>query len=215
MRVVEDIVRRAADTNATILLQGESGTGKEMVARAIHNISDRRDKPFLKVNCASLPGTCSNPSCSVTRRARSREPTAGSRASSSWPTGDLLAGRDRRDAPRAPGQAAPRAPGRPVLPGGRQRRHHVRRPAHRGDQQEPGLRHDDRLLPGGPVLPPERGGDLDPTPPGAAGGDLGPGRVLHESLLPPVQPRRPEDLRGDHRLLQDYSWPGNVESSRT
>src|SRR5512134_2009823 len=36
MRVVEDIVRRAADTNATILLQGESGTGKEMVARAIH-----------------------------------------------------------------------------------------------------------------------------------------------------------------------------------
>jgi two-component system, NtrC family, response regulator AtoC len=56
MRVVEDIVRRAADTNATILLQGESGTGKEMVARAIHTISDRRDKPFLKVNCASLPG---------------------------------------------------------------------------------------------------------------------------------------------------------------
>ncbi|HEX7786497.1 MAG TPA: sigma-54 dependent transcriptional regulator, partial [Methylomirabilota bacterium] len=44
------------DTNATILLQGESGTGKEMVARAIHYISDRRDKPFLKVNCASLPG---------------------------------------------------------------------------------------------------------------------------------------------------------------
>jgi two-component system response regulator AtoC len=56
MRAVEDIVRRAADTNATILLQGESGTGKEMVARSIHYISDRRDKPFLKVNCASLPG---------------------------------------------------------------------------------------------------------------------------------------------------------------
>ncbi|OGK79272.1 MAG: hypothetical protein A2X52_16155 [Candidatus Rokubacteria bacterium GWC2_70_16] len=56
MRAVENIVRRAADTNATILLQGESGTGKEMVARAIHYISRRRDKPFLKVNCASLPG---------------------------------------------------------------------------------------------------------------------------------------------------------------
>ena len=49
-------MRRAADTNATILLQGESGTGKEMVAKAIHYISQRRDKPFLKVNCASLPG---------------------------------------------------------------------------------------------------------------------------------------------------------------
>ena len=56
MRAVENLVRRAADTNATILLQGESGTGKEMVAKAIHYISRRRDKPFLKVNCASLPG---------------------------------------------------------------------------------------------------------------------------------------------------------------
>jgi two-component system response regulator AtoC len=56
MRAVENIVRRAADTNATILLQGESGTGKEMVAKAIHYISERRDRPFLKVNCASLPG---------------------------------------------------------------------------------------------------------------------------------------------------------------
>jgi two-component system response regulator AtoC len=56
MRAVENIVRRAADTNATILLQGESGTGKEMVAKAIHYISGRRDRPFLKVNCASLPG---------------------------------------------------------------------------------------------------------------------------------------------------------------
>jgi two-component system response regulator AtoC len=56
MRAVENIVRRAADTNATILLQGESGTGKEMVAQAIHYVSGRRDKPFLKVNCASLPG---------------------------------------------------------------------------------------------------------------------------------------------------------------
>ena len=56
MRAVENIVRRAADTNATILLQGESGTGKEMVAKAIHHVSGRRDRPFLKVNCASLPG---------------------------------------------------------------------------------------------------------------------------------------------------------------
>jgi len=56
MQAVEDIVRRTADTNTTILLQGESGTGKEMVASAIHRISDRRDQLFLKINCASLPG---------------------------------------------------------------------------------------------------------------------------------------------------------------
>src|SRR6266571_2213952 len=55
MRAVEDIVRRAADTNVTVLINGESGVGKEMVARAIHQISGRLDKPFVKVNCASLP----------------------------------------------------------------------------------------------------------------------------------------------------------------
>src|SRR5258705_794546 len=56
MRAVEDIVRRAADTNATILLQGEGGRGEGAGARATPSTSDRRDKPFLKVNCASLPG---------------------------------------------------------------------------------------------------------------------------------------------------------------
>ena len=45
----------AAPTRATVLLQGESGTGKELFARAIHELSDRREKPFIKLNCAALP----------------------------------------------------------------------------------------------------------------------------------------------------------------
>src|SRR5829696_4040345 len=48
-------VSTAAPTRATVLLQGESGTGKELFARAIHDLSDRRDKPFIKLNCAALP----------------------------------------------------------------------------------------------------------------------------------------------------------------
>jgi DNA-binding NtrC family response regulator len=47
--------RKAAETNATILIQGESGTGKELLARYIHNASDRHDEPFVAVHCAALP----------------------------------------------------------------------------------------------------------------------------------------------------------------
>ncbi|MFC4723202.1 sigma 54-interacting transcriptional regulator [Geojedonia litorea] len=46
---------KVAVTSATVLLLGESGTGKELLARAIHNISDRKHKPLIKVNCAAIP----------------------------------------------------------------------------------------------------------------------------------------------------------------
>ena len=55
IRRLMQTVLTAAPTRATVLLQGESGTGKELFARAIHDASDRRDKPFIKLNCAALP----------------------------------------------------------------------------------------------------------------------------------------------------------------
>jgi DNA-binding NtrC family response regulator len=54
MAEVLDVVRRAAPSGATMLLLGESGTGKEVIARAIHRWSDRREQPFVVVNCVAL-----------------------------------------------------------------------------------------------------------------------------------------------------------------
>jgi len=52
-RIIEDI----ASTDSTVLIQGESGTGKELVARAIHQGSEREDKPFVVINCSAYPDT--------------------------------------------------------------------------------------------------------------------------------------------------------------
>ncbi|MEZ4463331.1 MAG: sigma-54 dependent transcriptional regulator [bacterium] len=55
MREVFDLIRRVAATRANVLILGESGTGKELVARAVHSESERRDQPFLVVNCGAIP----------------------------------------------------------------------------------------------------------------------------------------------------------------
>lgn len=57
MLKIYEMIRQAAPTNATVLLQGESGTGKELVARAIHQLSPRAKNPFVAVHCAALSPT--------------------------------------------------------------------------------------------------------------------------------------------------------------
>jgi len=49
------IIDKVADTPSTVLINGESGTGKELIASALHGASSRRDKPFIKINCAAIP----------------------------------------------------------------------------------------------------------------------------------------------------------------
>ncbi|HEV3141545.1 MAG TPA: sigma 54-interacting transcriptional regulator, partial [Vicinamibacterales bacterium] len=57
MRGVIERIDRVAETKSTVLVTGETGTGKELVARAIHDRSEQRDMPLVKVNCAAIPET--------------------------------------------------------------------------------------------------------------------------------------------------------------
>ncbi|MBI4408182.1 MAG: sigma-54-dependent Fis family transcriptional regulator [Gemmatimonadetes bacterium] len=57
MQRMFDLVERVAATRATVLVQGETGSGKEVVARLIHDLSDRARKPFVPINCSALPET--------------------------------------------------------------------------------------------------------------------------------------------------------------
>ena len=56
MREVADNIQKVSSARTTVLLLGESGTGKELFARAIHDISPRKDNPFVPINCAAIPG---------------------------------------------------------------------------------------------------------------------------------------------------------------
>jgi len=57
MQHIYEVIKQIAPTKTNVLITGESGTGKELIARSIHRESDRRDKPFVVINCGSIPET--------------------------------------------------------------------------------------------------------------------------------------------------------------
>jgi formate hydrogenlyase transcriptional activator len=73
LKRVLDYAAIVADTDSTVLITGETGTGKERIARMIHSMSGRKDRNFIKLNCAAIPTGRWKASCSGTRRERSPE----------------------------------------------------------------------------------------------------------------------------------------------
>ena len=86
VKALRQQIRLMAPTNGRVLIYGESGTGKELIARAIHAESLRRDRVFVELNCAAIPGRTLRRSCSATATARSPAARWNSAALSSEPT---------------------------------------------------------------------------------------------------------------------------------
>jgi hypothetical protein len=85
LRTVMASVRQVAGTDATVLITGETGTGKGLIARALHNLSNRKERPLIKLNCATIPGDLAESELFDHEKEPSLGPSLASSAASSSP----------------------------------------------------------------------------------------------------------------------------------
>ena len=211
---VQKAIGLAADSDATVLILGETGTGKELVARALHVHGKRKDGPFVAVNCAAIPETCSRASCSAMSRAPSpaRPPTAP--APSATPANGTLFLDEIGDMPLAMQAKILRALQEQVDHAGRRqagahrcarrRRHPSRsRQACRGGR-----------FPRGPLLPAQRGADRNSAAARARGATSC--RSPSTSSRCAAASGAGTSISAEAAIdkLQRHAWPGNVRELR-
>jgi DNA-binding NtrC family response regulator len=206
-----DLVERVAPTRATVLITGETGTGKELVARAIHELSDRARKPFVPINCSALPETLLESELFGHTKGSFTGAIANKRGLFEEASGGTLFLDEISTIPSVhPGQAAPRAAGAEAAPHRRVAARPRGFPPPRRHQPRPRRGGPRRPLPRGPVLPPqrvpvrvpalrERQGDI---PLLANYFRL---RFAHENGV-----HAPEIAADAMKRLMEYAWPGNV-----
>jgi two-component system nitrogen regulation response regulator NtrX len=163
MRSLFAQLEKVAPTNGRVLIFGESGTGKELIARAIHLLSPRANKPFIKVNCAAIPAELIESELFGYERGA----FTGAQGRKKGMFELAVSRRDRRHERQRSGQSAARAPERRDLACRQRESDCGRRARACGDQQRPRARGQGRPLSRRPLLPAQRDTHREPPTPGA------------------------------------------------
>ena len=212
MRALMGQVRKIAKTNVNVLITGESGTGKEILARAIHDFSDRAQKPFVPFNCAAIPRDLLESQLFGHRRGAFTGADRDQLGPHPHRQGrHAVPRRNRRARARPAAEAAPLPRVRRNRPARRAGAHDRQRPHRRRHQHQPRRRGARRPVPRGPLLPPERR-PPDRSCPLRERRDEIPGLVNHF-----VARAAEEFKKGRLGVAEEtmerlilYRWPGNV-----
>ena len=211
MQTIAQVIEQVSDSDVTVLIRGESGVGKELVARAIHQRSPRKDRPFVKVNCAALPAELLESElfghekgaftgAATTRIGKFEQADTGTIFLDE--IGEM--------------KAALQAKLLHVLQDaqftklGSNKTINVDVRVVAATNRD--LEADDaaRRVPRGPLLPAQGDRGHRAAAARAAGRDPAPHRLLHRPLLAPLQPAGAAAVGRAAQLFQTYEWPGNI-----